>query len=64
MDYATWCRWKHLALPGQRDAAARHSYLTDPEREALDAIVAGPWMLEQERIPPSEAEGAVLAAFS
>ena len=64
MDYATWCRWKHLAVPGQRDPAARHSYLTDPEREALDAIVAGPWMLEQERIPPSEAEGAVLAAFS
>lgn len=63
MDYASWSRWRHLAVPGQRDASARHAHLTNVEREALDAVVAGPWMLEQERIPPSEAESAVLTAF-
>jgi hypothetical protein len=52
----------HAAV--QRDGSARHAHLTDVEREALNAVVAGPWMLEQERIPPSEAEGAVLTAFS
>ena len=64
MDYAAWNRWRHLAVPGQRDAAARHSHLTDSEREALTAVVAGPWMLEQERIPPSEAEQAVRSVFT
>jgi hypothetical protein len=63
MDHAAWCRWKHLAVPGRRDPVARHTHLTDSERQALDAIVAGPWMLEQERIPLCEAEQAVLSAF-
>ena len=64
MDHTAWCRWRHLAVPGQRDASARHAHLTDVEREALNAVVAGPWMLEQERIPPAEAERAVLTAFN
>jgi hypothetical protein len=64
MDQATWCRWKHLALPGRRDPVARHTYLTDSERKALEAIVAGPWMLEQERIPLHDAELALRAAIT
>jgi len=36
----------------------------EPEREALDAVMAGPWMLEQERIPLSDAERAIRTAFA
>lgn len=64
MDEAAWSRWKHLAVPGKRDAAAHHGHLLATERAVLNAVVAGPWMLEQERIPPSEAERAVLAALA
>jgi hypothetical protein len=63
MDETAWARWRHLAVPGRRDAAAKHTSLTASERIALTAVVAGPWMLEQERIPSAEAERAVLTAF-
>jgi hypothetical protein len=52
MDEAAWSRWKPLAVPGKRDPTARHTHLTVAERAALEAVLAGPWMLEQERIPP------------
>src|SRR4051812_17864562 len=55
MDDVAWSRWKHLAVPGKRDATARHSHLTAGERAALNAVLAGPWMLEQERIPVFDA---------
>jgi len=64
MDLAAWCRWKHLALPGRRDPAARHPHLTDSERQALEGIVRGPWMLEQERIPLHDAELSLRTALS
>ena len=64
MDDAAWSQWKHLAVPGRRDVTARHAHLTAAEREALDAVMAGPWMLEQERIPLSDAERAVRTAFA
>jgi hypothetical protein len=61
MDETAWDRWKHLAIPGKRDPASQHLYLTAAERSALNAVLAGPWMLEQERIPPADAEHAILA---
>lgn len=64
MDFAAWCRWKHLALPGKRDPVARHTHLTDSERKALEAVVAGPWVLEQERIPLLDAELALRTAIA
>jgi hypothetical protein len=64
MDDAAWCRWKHLAVPGRRDPVARHTHLTPEEQKALQAILAGPWMLEQERIPLPEAELALRTAIS
>lgn len=64
MDQAAWCQWKHLALPGKRDITSSFSHLTTAEQAALRAVIAGPWMLEQERIPPGAAERAVLAAFT
>lgn len=63
MDNAAWMRWKHLATPGRRDPTARHGRLTDGERVALEAVLKGPWVLEQERIPPRDAEQAILSAF-
>lgn len=63
MDQAAWCQWKHLAVPGKRDVTSSFSHLTAAEHAALRAVTAGPWMLEQERIPPAEAERAVVAAF-
>jgi len=63
MDQAAWCRWKHLAVAGKRDSTSSFSHLTASEQGALRAVLAGPWMLEQERIPTQEAERAVLAAF-
>ncbi len=61
MDEITWSRWKHLAVPGKRDPSAHHTHLTAEERIVLEAIILGPWMLEQERIPPSESEQAIAA---
>jgi hypothetical protein len=63
MDETTWRRWRHLAVPGAHDVTAHHDYLTEAERTALAAISAGPWMLEQERIPPVDAEQAIMAAL-
>lgn len=64
MDFESWERWKHLALPGRRDRGARCANLTPSEREALNAVVAGPWLLEQERIPPNWAQQSLAAALS
>jgi len=63
MDEEAWCRWRHLAERGVRDITARHTYLTEPERVALAAILDGPWRLEQERVPAADADRAVMAAF-
>jgi hypothetical protein len=63
MDQAAWHQWKHLAVPGKRDCSVKHSHLTVGERAALAAVVVGPWMLEQERIPSVETERAIVAAF-
>jgi hypothetical protein len=63
MDEDAWAQWKHLAVPGRRDSSVKHIGLTASERGALDAVLAGPWMLEQERIPLAEAEAAIRAAF-
>ena len=63
MDQASWCRWKHLAIPGKRDSTATVANLTVTERAALQEVLEGPWMLEQERIPADEAERAVIGAF-
>jgi hypothetical protein len=59
MDDRAWARWKHLAVPGKRDPMARHTHLTVAERAALEAALAGPWMLEQERIPPPDTARAI-----
>jgi hypothetical protein len=64
MDDAAWSTWKHLAVPGKRDASVHHLHLTDSERSAHNAVLAGPWMLEQERIPPADAERALQSAFA
>lgn len=64
MDEAAWARWKDLAVPGKRDPTARHLHLTSPERIALEAVLTRPWMLEQERIPPSAVEEAIVSIFS
>ena len=63
MDRAAWFQWKHLAIAGKRDATASFSYLTVDEKLTLAEVLAGPWMLEQERIPAAEAERAVTKAF-
>jgi hypothetical protein len=63
MDHVAWCRWKHLAVQGKRDFTARFSHLTAPEQAALEAILSGLWMLEQERIPTDDADRAVMMAF-
>ena len=64
MDDVAWSTWKHLAVPGKRDGSVRHVHLTAGERRAHDAVVSGPWMLEQERIPPPEAERALQSIFA
>ena len=64
MDEESWCRWKHLAVLGKRDSSARHNYLTSAERTALEAVLAGPWMLEQEKIPLAEAERVIFEVFA
>jgi hypothetical protein len=63
MDQEAWSRWKHLATPGRRDATARHTHLNVSERAALSEVLGGPWMLEQERIPPVSAAEAIAKAF-
>lgn len=63
MDEVTWTRWRHLAVPGKRDTTAQHDHLDASERTALKSALAGPWMLEQERIPALEAERTVLATL-
>lgn len=37
---------------------------TAAERAAFEATMAGPWMLEQERIPPHDAERAIRVVWS
>jgi len=64
MDDEAWSQWKHLAVPGKRDPSVRHVHLTVAEQTALNVVVAGPWMLEQERIPPADAERALQAALA
>jgi hypothetical protein len=56
MDETAWVKWKHLAVLGKRDCSVKHTGLTASERAALNGVLAGPWMLEQERIPLAEAE--------
>jgi len=63
MDYEAWSRWKHLATLGRRDTTARDTHLEPSERAALKEILTGPWMLEQERIPPGVAAEAIGRAF-
>jgi hypothetical protein len=63
MNQNAFSQWKHLAVPGRRDPSVSHAHLTPAERTALEAVLAGSWMLEQERIPPAEAERAIMAAF-
>jgi hypothetical protein len=63
MDETAWVKWKHLAVPGKRDCSVKHIGLTASERAALNGVLAGPWMLEQERIPLAEAERAAMTAF-
>jgi hypothetical protein len=64
MDETAWAQWKHLAVPGKRDHTARDTYLNPEERTALAAVRGGPWMLEQERIPVTDADNALRAVFS
>ncbi|MDB4913701.1 MAG: hypothetical protein JWM95_1345 [Gemmatimonadetes bacterium] len=63
MDLNTWKRWRHFAVPGNRDRAAHSDSLTSEEKEVLAAVIAGPWLLEQERIPSREADVALRAAI-
>jgi len=63
MDETAWKQWKHLAVRGKRDTTARHFHLTNGEQAALNAVLDGPWMLEQERIPLGAVECALLTAF-
>ena len=62
MDLDTWQRWQKFAVQGKRDRGARCTNLTPTEREAFEAVAAGPWVLEQERIPPVDAERMLRAA--
>jgi len=63
MDHETWKIWKRFAVTGRKDPGARFDHLTANETEALSAVMAGPWMLEQERIPVQEVERAIKRAF-
>jgi hypothetical protein len=63
MDNETWKRWNRFAVLGRNDLGARYDHLTAEEREALTALVAGSWMLEQERIPVQEVQIAIERAF-
>lgn len=63
MDDVAWSTWKHLAVAGKRDPSVGHIHLTDGERRAREAVLGGPWMLEQERVPQVDAERALHNAF-
>jgi hypothetical protein len=63
MDHDTWKLWNRFAVAGRKDPGARFDHLTANETEALSAVMAGPWMLEQERIPVQEVERAIKRAF-
>jgi hypothetical protein len=64
MDNEAWKRWNQYAVLGRQDPGARFDHLTAGETEALVAVMAGSWMLEQERIPLQDAEQAIRKAFS
>lgn len=51
-------------MPGKKDGAVSLSYLTPSEQSALKAVLSGPWMLEQERIPVANAERAIATVFA
>lgn len=63
MDNETWKRWNRYAVPGRQDPGACFDHLTADETEALAVVMAGSWMLEQERIPLLDAEQAIRKAF-
>ena len=63
MDDVTWQRWARFVVPGKRDRTAKHHGLSESERRALELAVAGPWLLEQERIPVAEANQALVDAL-
>lgn len=63
MDNDAWTRWKRFAVPGKRDPSAARAHLDARERAALEEVIAGPWMLEQERIPPAEADVFLIHGF-
>lgn len=63
MDSETWKCWKRFAVLGRRDSGARFDHLTEAEAEALESILVGTWMLEQERIPIPTVENAIRDAF-
>lgn len=63
MDDETWKCWNRFAVLGRRDPGARYDHLTVDEAEALTSVAAGPWMLEQERIPVEDVEKAINQAF-
>ena len=63
MDHETWKCWNRFAVSGRRDPGAQFDHLTEEETEALTAVMAGSWMLEQERIPAQEVEQAIKKAF-
>ncbi len=64
MDNETWKRWNRFAASGRKDPGARYDHLTAEETEALAAVMAGSWMLEQEKIPLQDAEKAIRKAFA
>lgn len=63
MDIHAWSRWNRLAIPGKRDVGTTSANLTAEESAARDAVIEGPWLLEQERIPPSDADVVIRSAF-
>jgi hypothetical protein len=50
-----------------RDAAVRAPWLPSGDRWSVrcesEAVLGGPWVLEQERVPPVDAERALHSAF-
>jgi hypothetical protein len=64
MDSETWKRWNRFAVLGRKDLGSRYDHLTAVESEALAAVMAGGWLLEQERIPLQDAEEAIKKAFA
>jgi hypothetical protein len=63
MDIETWNQWSEFAVPGKRDPTAQHNNLSVHEDQALKAIQKGPWMLEQEKIPPNDSARIIQEAF-